>query len=159
MSIRRDPRIGAAAALPQGGTLARNALTLALAPMGIAVRRYYGVNPAAVQRAWELIGAAIDRFQAELQPSGYLVGERFSVADLTFAALIGSAVQPDGFPYRPREPDRRGLPEMRSLLVERGVEPRRQGRAACTDRGRRLGSWPLASAAGRGLTGSGWCHS
>jgi hypothetical protein len=69
-AIRRDPRIGAAAALPQGGPLARNGLTLALAPMGIAVRRYYGVNPAAVQRAWELIGAAIDRFQAELQPSG-----------------------------------------------------------------------------------------
>jgi glutathione S-transferase len=89
--------------------------------MGIAVRRYYGVNPPAVERAWALIGAAIDRFQAELQPSGYLVGERFSVADLTFAALIGSPVQPEGFPYPPREADRRGLPEMRSLLAERGV--------------------------------------
>jgi glutathione S-transferase len=120
-AIRRDPKIGAAAALPDGGALARNALTLALAPMGIAVRRYYGVNPPAVERAWALIGAAIDRFQAELQPSGYLVGERFSVADLTFAALIGSAVQPEGFPYPPREPDRRGLPEMRSLLADRGV--------------------------------------
>jgi glutathione S-transferase len=39
-AIRRDPKIGAAAALPDGGALARNVLTLALAPMGIAVRRY-----------------------------------------------------------------------------------------------------------------------
>jgi glutathione S-transferase len=120
-AIRRDPTIGAVAALPNGGALARSALRVALVPMGLGVRRYYDVTGPSVDRAWALIGAAIDRFQAELQPSGYLVGEGFSVAALTFAALIGSAVQPDGFPYRPREPDRRGLPEMRSLLAERGV--------------------------------------
>jgi glutathione S-transferase len=122
-AIRRDPKLGAAAALPDSGALARNALTLALAPMGIAVRRYYGVNAAAVDRAWELIGAAIDRFQAQLQPSGYLVGGRFSVADLTFAALIGSAVQPEGFPYRPREPDSSGSRRSTRAIAAHGYAP------------------------------------
>jgi glutathione S-transferase len=47
------------------------------------VRRYYDVNPASLERARQRIRAALVRFRAELQPSGYLVGERFSVADLT----------------------------------------------------------------------------
>ena len=48
--------------------------------------------------------AALDRLEAELQPSGYLVGERFSVADLTAAALLAPVVLPPEFPYRPPGP-------------------------------------------------------
>ncbi|MGH2969107.1 MAG: hypothetical protein ACRDK0_08580 [Solirubrobacteraceae bacterium] len=47
--------------------------------------------------------------------------EKARWADLTFAALIGTAVQPPGFPYPAREPELRGLPEVRSMLAERGV--------------------------------------
>jgi glutathione S-transferase len=119
-AARRDPRIATAALAPNGGPRER-ALKLALVPMGIVVRRYYDVDDGSLEQAWERIGAAIDRFQDELQPSGYLVGDRFSVADLTFAALIGTAVQPDGYPYPAREPAPRGVPEVRSLLAERGV--------------------------------------
>jgi glutathione S-transferase len=74
-----------------------------------------------VTRAWEGIEEAIDRFRRELQPSGYLAGSRFSVADLTFAALVGTGVQPPGFPYPAREPEHRGIPQLRSLLAECGV--------------------------------------
>jgi glutathione S-transferase len=119
-AARRDPRIATAALAPNGG-LTERALKLVVVPMGVVVRRYYDVDDASLEHAWERIGAAIDRFQDELQPTGYLVCDRFSVADLTFAALIGAAVQPDGFPYPAREPAPRGVPEVRSLLAERGV--------------------------------------
>jgi glutathione S-transferase len=45
------------------------------------------------------VQAALDRISAELQPSGYLVGERFSVADLTAAALLSPVLMPAEFPY------------------------------------------------------------
>ncbi len=47
----------------------------------------------------QMILAAMDRLEAELEPSGYLVGEQFSVADLTAAALLYPAVMPPEFPY------------------------------------------------------------
>ena len=43
--------------------------------------------------------AALDRLEAELGPSGYLVGDAFSVADLTAAALFSPLVMPPEFPY------------------------------------------------------------
>lgn len=116
----REPDFAAAAAFPRAGALTRAAFKLVAIPTGVAIRRYYGVSNGSVDRAWELVDAAIDRFQRELGPSGYLAGDGFSVADLTFAALVGSAVQPAGFPYPAPEPHR-GLPELRSLLAEKGV--------------------------------------
>ena len=38
----------------------------------------------------------LDRIEAELSPSGYLVGEAFSVADLTAASLLAPLVRPPG---------------------------------------------------------------
>lgn len=40
-----------------------------------------------------------DRNDVRLQPSGYLVGESFSVADLTAAALLGAGLQPPEIQY------------------------------------------------------------
>jgi glutathione S-transferase len=42
---------------------------------------------------------ALDRIARELQPSGYLVGEAFSVADLTAAALLAPLLQPAELQY------------------------------------------------------------
>ena len=42
------------------------------------------------------VADALDRISRELQPSGYLVGEAFSVADLTAAAMLGALLQPAG---------------------------------------------------------------
>ncbi len=47
---------------------------------------------------------ALDRIEAELQPSGYLVGEQFSVADLTAAALLSPLISPPEYPYPPPGP-------------------------------------------------------
>jgi glutathione S-transferase len=43
----------------------------------------------------------MDRLESELQPSGYLVGDRFSVADLTAAALFTPLLMPPQRPYAP----------------------------------------------------------
>jgi glutathione S-transferase len=45
------------------------------------------------------VAGALDRIGRELQPSGYLVGEAFSVADLTAAAMLGALLQPPELQY------------------------------------------------------------
>jgi glutathione S-transferase len=47
---------------------------------------------------------AIEKRMSDGRP--YLAGDRFSAADLTFAALAGPAVRPDGHPVRFPDPDR-----------------------------------------------------
>jgi glutathione S-transferase len=48
------------------------------------------------------IRAGMDRLEREIGPSGYLVGDRFSVADLTAAALFTPLLAPPQRPYLPR---------------------------------------------------------
>jgi glutathione S-transferase len=60
----------------------------------------FDVDAATAEVARAKILAALDRIEAELQPSGYLVGDRFTVADLTAAALLAPLVRPQEFPYR-----------------------------------------------------------
>jgi len=79
--------------------------------VGLYARTYtslrFGVKDAgAAQTAREKIVAAIDRLDAELAAngSGYLVGESFSVADLTAASLFYPLVMP------PEGPLSQGLP-------------------------------------------------
>jgi glutathione S-transferase len=45
------------------------------------------------------VATALDRIARELQPSGYLVGEVFSVADLAAAAMLGALLQPPELQY------------------------------------------------------------
>jgi glutathione S-transferase len=44
----------------------------------------------------------MDRLEAELGPSGYLVGKGFTVADLTAAALFTPVVAPPQRPFVPK---------------------------------------------------------
>ena len=46
-----------------------------------------------------LFRAAGECFREEIQPSGYLVGDSFTVADLTVAAIVAPAIAPEQFPY------------------------------------------------------------
>lgn len=41
----------------------------------------------------------MDRLELELSASGYLVGDSFTVADLTAAALFYGVARPPEFPY------------------------------------------------------------
>jgi glutathione S-transferase len=72
----------------------------------VYARRRYRIYPADAERARIKLTAALDRIVAELKPSGYLVGESFSVADLTAAALLFPLAMPAElqYPY-PELPD------------------------------------------------------
>ena len=86
-----------------------------------AVRAKYNVNPESAAKAREIVVAALDRIEAELQPSGYLVGDSFSVADLTAASIFAVLFTPPEFPYHQIDPDRfpEDLRNWRASLTER----------------------------------------
>jgi glutathione S-transferase len=73
----------------------------AMAPLiGVIMRRQMNINPVSAEAARAKTIAAMDRLENELRPSGYLVGDRFTVADLTAAALLSPLVRPPEFPYK-----------------------------------------------------------
>lgn len=86
-----------------------------------AVRRKYTVNPEAAAQARKTVEAAMDRIERERGPSGYLVGDSFSVADLTAAAILSPLVRPPEFPYHQVDParDPENLKSWRDTLEDR----------------------------------------
>jgi glutathione S-transferase len=80
----------------------------AMAPLiGRVMRRQMDINPASAEIARAKTLEAMERLERELRPSGYLAADRFTVADLTAAALLSPVVRPPEFPYRAALP----LPE------------------------------------------------
>lgn len=63
------------------------------------MRRRFTVNEPAALDSRERAVAVMERIERELGPSGYLVGDRFTVADLTAASLLYPVVRPPQFPY------------------------------------------------------------
>lgn len=70
------------------------------------LRRNYGVNPETAVRARDKVTAALDRIEQDLEPSGFLVGDSFSIADLTAAAILFPLVAPKEYPYPFPDPAR-----------------------------------------------------
>jgi glutathione S-transferase len=67
-----------------------------------AVMRYgMGITDDGAARSLARFDAAFDRLEREIGPSGYLVGDTFSVADLTAAALLSPLTFPPEYPYAP----------------------------------------------------------
>ena len=62
--------------------------------------RYRAGSAKAAERARRLVLHALDRLEAELGANDYLVGERFTVADLTAASLFHPLVLPAEGPLR-----------------------------------------------------------
>jgi glutathione S-transferase len=84
---------------PGFGTMTKSVYR-ALFPLTRLVMRFdMGINDDAAARSRARVDAAFDRLERELQPSGYLVGDRFSVADLTAAALLSPLTNPAEYPY------------------------------------------------------------
>jgi glutathione S-transferase len=82
----------------------------------------FGANSGrAAETAREKVIAAMDRLDAELAASAgdYLVGNRFTVADLTAAALFYPLVAPDEGPLPPDTPTPPALERFRAGLRER----------------------------------------
>ncbi len=102
---------------PSAFALAR----LAFPVMRRRVRAQFQIDTDSVAHAYGKLAAAGRRFRAELQPSGYLVGRAFSVADLTLAALLAPAVAPSQFPYPQPQRGHRLLIPLREALASEGL--------------------------------------
>ncbi|MDX6594977.1 MAG: glutathione S-transferase [Solirubrobacterales bacterium] len=95
--------------------------------LGLYARTYTGLrfgvrDKAAAATAREKIVAALDRLEAELAANGdgeFLVGDSFSVADLTAASLFYPVVGPDEGPLPPELPTPPALESFRAGIGDR----------------------------------------
>ena len=72
------------------------------------VVRRYGFDQESYERSCSAVIDALDRIEAERQGGPFLVGESFSVADLTAAALLYPIAQPPEFQYDLPDPPASG---------------------------------------------------
>jgi glutathione S-transferase len=63
------------------------------------VKRRFRIRPDTVEKSRARVRAAFDKTEADVGPSGYLVGASFTVADLTAASILAPLVMPPEFPY------------------------------------------------------------
>jgi glutathione S-transferase len=88
---------------PEGDRPGRERLLRTAAPvMGPVIRRDFAITAASVEPALATLREVMDRIEREVGPSGYLVGDRFSVADLTGAALFTPLLCPPKREYTPK---------------------------------------------------------
>lgn len=105
--LRDDPGAVSALLATGQGKWARPWLRATL-PVGMAwARRRYKIYESDAKEAGVKVAAALDRIEAELQPSGFLAGGSFSVADMTAAALLYPLVNPPEYQYRLPQPSGR----------------------------------------------------
>jgi glutathione S-transferase len=84
-----------------------------------ALSRNIGLDRERVAHAHERLGGFFDRLESEIGPSGFLVGDAFSVADLTAAAVMTAIIRPPEFPYPLPEPWPPALVELRESVSHR----------------------------------------
>jgi glutathione S-transferase len=65
----------------------------------VAMRRAMAIDAEGAAEGWRRTLLALDRIEEELGPSGYLVSDSFTVADLTAAALMFPLVRPEQAQY------------------------------------------------------------
>jgi glutathione S-transferase len=101
------------------GPLGRSAFTSTAYARAFTGLRFGARDEEAAALAREKIVAALDRLEAELGPEEHLVGDSFTVADLTAAALFYPLVLPEEGPLSTDLPPPRGMEEFRAPLKER----------------------------------------
>jgi glutathione S-transferase len=79
----------------------------------------YGIDAQGAAAAYETILELMDVVEVQIGPSGYLVGDRFSVADLAGAALFTPLLAPPERPYAPASV----APEIVSFREELSARP------------------------------------
>jgi len=95
-------------AMLYGADHPRIGLLKKLSPVFFQVLKWrFRIRPETVEESREKVRAAFDKLEAGVGPSGYLVGESFTVADLTAASILAPIVMPPEFPYIKLHPDER----------------------------------------------------
>jgi glutathione S-transferase len=87
--------------------------------MRTPLRRNMGIDRERLAAARERLPRYFDRLEAGIGAHGYLVGERFGIADLAAAAVMTAIVRPPQFPYPLPEPWPRALVELRESVADR----------------------------------------
>ncbi len=95
-------------------SLVRIPVWLSFPLMRPLVEKAYRVDETGFGKSQQKLVMALDRLEQEIQPSGYLVGEDFTVADLTAAALLSPLTMPSELDY----PFPEGLPEIYDEFCE-----------------------------------------
>lgn len=83
---------------------------------GPTMSRYIGFDPERVSRSRRDVEVILERFDSELQSTGYLVGDDFGVVDLTLASLLSTFIYPAEYPYPLAEPFPEPVLEYRASL-------------------------------------------
>ncbi len=110
----------AIAALGTGmGPLAHRVMRLGLPAFASFYKSRHNITPQTIELGRAKVSAALDRIESELQPSGYLVGDSFTVADLTAAALFCPIVMPPEFEYRTAGAPPQSIREYRDSIAQR----------------------------------------
>lgn len=92
-------------------------IPLWLRPFSLVVRRALNISPASVQRSYDRVERIFDEVAKRLADGrAYLVGEQFTAADLTFAALAAPVLLPEG--YGAKLPPVVELPERARVQVQ-----------------------------------------
>ena len=81
--------------------VAKVRLRLAFPVVWRYMNRRYDFTEKAVEQSRRVLAAAVDRIESERDGRDYLVGESFTVADMTASALLYPLVWPPGVPVRP----------------------------------------------------------
>lgn len=117
--LSRDPDASIATlGLGQGRTAQRVARAIFPAFRTLYEFRHK-ITPAGIEAGRSAIDGAVDRIEQEIRPSGYLAGDRFSVADLTAAALLSPLMRPPELEYPPPGPIPDWLVQYRDTLIHR----------------------------------------
>jgi glutathione S-transferase len=78
---------------------ATNALLEGFDRLRSGIERRFEITPETARHSRAKVVAAMDRLEGEISATGHLVGDSFTVADLTAAALFYGVVRPPEFPY------------------------------------------------------------
>lgn len=99
---------------------AKRLLWRAMLPFMLPVfSRKLGLDEASLEQARARLPGHFEYLEARIQPSGFLVGEAFSVADLTAASIMTAILRPPEFPYPLPEPWPPELVELRDSFADR----------------------------------------
>jgi glutathione S-transferase len=117
--VTRDREAFAWLAAPSAGRAVHAGFKGTAVVAGPLLRMRYGINADSTAQGWEKTSAAMDRLESELGGREYLVGEAFTVADLTAASLFFPLVRPDEVQYQVPEPLPEALVRRREAFASR----------------------------------------
>ena len=117
--VTRDSEAFAWAAAPRAGRAVHAGFKSTAMLAGPLLRMRFGIKPETAAQGWDKTVAAVDRLESELGGGDHLVGDRFTIADLTAAALFFPLVRPAEAEYLVPEPLPPVFAERRAALSSR----------------------------------------